>query len=55
MRGWQPGEVNYRDGIEDFLHGKAYVAIDASEVGMSGSDRKWKFGVSVDQLGAVQP
>jgi hypothetical protein len=48
MRAWQPGEVNYRDGIVDFMRGKAYVAIDASEVGMSGSARKWKLGVSVD-------
>jgi hypothetical protein len=54
MRGWQPGEVNFRDGIVDFTRGKAYVAIDASEIGMSGSDRKWKLGVSVDHLGAVQ-
>jgi hypothetical protein len=55
MRGWQRGEVNYRDGIVDFTRGKAYVAIDASEMGMSGSDRKWKLGVRVDHLGAVQP
>ncbi len=39
----------------DFTRGKAYVAIDASEIGMSGSDRKWKLGVSADHLGAVQP
>jgi hypothetical protein len=55
MRGWQPGEVNYRDGIVDFTRGKAYIAIDASEIGMAGSDRKWKLGVSADHLGAVQP
>jgi hypothetical protein len=55
MRGWQPGEVNYRDGLIDFTRGKTYVAIDASEIGMSGSDRKWKLGVSADHLGAVQP
>ena len=54
-RGWQPGEVNYRDGIVDFTRGKAYVAIDASEIGMAGSDRKWRLGVSADHLGAVQP
>jgi hypothetical protein len=55
MRGWQPGEVNYRDGIVDFTRGKAYVVIDASEIGMSGSDQEWKLDVSADHLGAVQP
>jgi hypothetical protein len=55
LRGRQPGEVNYRDGIVDFTRGKAYVAIDASEIGMAGSDRKWTLGVSADHLGAVQP
>lgn len=55
MPGWRLGEVNYRDGIVDFIRGKAYVAIDVSELGETGSDRKWKLGVSVDQLGAVQP
>jgi hypothetical protein len=55
MPGWQPGEVDYRDGIVDFTRGKAFVAIDASEIGMVGSDRKWRLGVSADHLGAVQP
>ena len=47
--------MNFRDGIVDFTRGKANVAIGASEIGMSGSERKWKLGVSVDHLGAVQP
>jgi hypothetical protein len=36
MRGWRLGAANYRDGIVDFIRGKAYVAVDASEVGMAG-------------------
>lgn len=55
MRGWQPGEINYDDGIADFTRGKAYVSIDASELGMAGSDRRRIVGVSVDKLGVVQP
>jgi hypothetical protein len=55
LRVWQPGEVNYRHGIVGFARGKAYVAIDASEIGMTGSDRKWQLAVRVDHLGAVEP
>ena len=54
MRGWQPGEINYEDGIADFTRGKAYVSVDASELGMTRSDRRHIVGVSVDKLGAVQ-
>ncbi len=54
MRGWRRGEINFQDGIADFTRGKAYVAVDASELGMTGSDRRRIVGVSVDKLGAVQ-
>ena len=52
LRGWRPAELNYRDGIADFVRGRADLSIDAT---MSpGPDGRPLISIDLDQLGAVQ-